>query len=112
MKVVALSTVFVMAANSVLSQVNDSNALMVEESSHCLGLDNDRLRLNCYDELHGFSSEPRQPENFDGEWTFIESVDDFSGREDSFVYLDSIVTGRRGADFPRTLVARCDTAGG
>lgn len=79
----------------------------------CLEVQNDALRLICYDTAFGFTPEPSDPVlSTSGGWQFIEQEDEFTNQNTSYVFLRSDHAGDTFSDAPSELVVRCDGNGG
>lgn len=79
----------------------------------CVAIQNDLLRLACYDAALGFEAEEDSaPVSTSGGWQFVEQEDDFTNQNTSFVVLRSDRAGDTFSDAPSQLVVRCDGSGG
>lgn len=85
----------------------------------CIDISNSKERLACYDKLAGYKSEvdeflERLNANKDyskSKWSFVAQMDDFTDKDTSYMYLQSSVLSRQGADAPKTVFVRCDGKG-
>lgn len=79
----------------------------------CLDMQNDALRLICYDAALGFTPEEQAaPLSTSGGWQFVEQEDEFTNQTTSYVFLRSDQAGNSFSDAPSELVVRCDGNGG
>ena len=80
-----------------------------QEIGECISIKNASDRLSCYDEIASYSIYSDQ--NSETNWEFVSSVDRFTDKDNSYLYLASAISSRRGDHFPKALVIRCDGEG-
>ncbi|MBY6163944.1 hypothetical protein KUV73_23890 [Mameliella alba] len=94
-------------------------AVHAQDLAACLGVPNDQARLICYDALAGYKAAPAPDQEDDrpvsaavSKWLFVEKTDPFSGKETSYVVLESDKANARMTDAPVSTFVRCDGKGG
>lgn len=79
----------------------------------CLSIQNDTLRLACYDTALGYEPvEAIAPSTTSGGWRFVSQEDEFTNQNTSYVFLLSDRANDTFSDAPSRLVVRCDGSGG
>ncbi len=91
--------------------------LHAQDLESCTTIEEPSNRLACYDDVSGFT--PAEVEEAtteettrDSLWRFVESQDDFSGKNTSYVFLESDRAGQNFSDAPKSIVVRCSETGG
>ena len=79
-------------------------------AADCTYVHNTAERLACYDAALGYAEPSELVAN--GGWILVSDRDAFTGRDTSFVMLESDKNDPRFSDAPSSLVARCDGNGG
>lgn len=103
----------IVLAGAALAQTSDEVIGVVEDGAACLSIQNDTLRLACYDTSLGYEPmEVETPATTSGGWQFVSQEDDFTNQDTSYVFLRSDQAGNTFSDAPSQLVVRCDGNGG
>ena len=95
----ALATVTLVIGASITATAQDL--------SGCLGFQDDKKRLGCYDSAAGFSPENAATDS-DGKWIFVEQMDEFTNKNTSALVMKSDAYDDTFSDKPERIVIRCD----
>lgn len=102
----SMACLFTVWAGPVLAESAESDV------SACLTLQDNRLRLECYDDAAGFEPKSPAPAVAVTPWAFHEQRDEFTNKNTSFISIDSDKAFLSITDAPKSLVVRCDGDGG
>ena len=77
----------------------------------CHAFADNKIRLACYDSATSYVAPVKASVETKSKWVFVESKDEMTGKNDSYVYIEAPKKGG-GSDAPRAIILRCDTNGG
>lgn len=115
MRCLAVLSIFLMpmSVSAQVAQQPSEEIAVTDALQDCLAVENRLSRLACYDEVLGYEDPGSQSSStVTGGWVFVESEDDFTNRNTSFVMLESDRAGVPMTDAPVQIIARCDGNGG
>ena len=86
-----------------------AQAAAAQDASRCLEVQNSLERLACYDDIYEFQIDDADTDESEmpALWMFFESADEFNGRNNSYVVLNSDKANLRSTDAPIATVVRC-----
>lgn len=112
LRIVPVLAFCIVSSSASTQESASTSGLTNVDFSECVQYHDDQVRLDCYDQKASYQPSAFELSNDGSGWVFFEEKDAFSGKNTSFVALESDPQSRIGEDPPNSLFVRCNGRGG